>query len=187
MSTQIAEETLANLTPILEKTFGHCDIYFSSRRIRIGSEISRRQYWKGALENTPGSLCAIYPNLERLITRDWWISLKTFSFQWIVQSSDDNEILLTLGKIFDRTSQLPNLETFAWEIESNWHILVMSAINSVGNCVVGSLLFFSLSCLWGVCHCTVLGNGAESPLLFSRLVWKRHSTGDRINFYCTPS
>ncbi len=62
-------------------------------------------------------LLAISPNLHRLLTKDWFISLQSFTFQWEVSTLGETETLSTLAKIFDDASQLPNLRIFEWSVD----------------------------------------------------------------------
>ncbi len=55
--------------------------------------------------------------MQRLIAKDWFISLESFSFQWNVKTLGETKTLSTLAKIFEHASQLPNLRIFAWSVD----------------------------------------------------------------------
>ncbi len=108
------------------------DICFNSSHIRIGAIISYSNplshfspfyfpypYASNSKE-VPKVLLSIYPNLQRLITNNWFISLRSFSFQWRVDTLGDNKTLTTLAKIFAHTSRLPNLRIFAWSVDCDF-------------------------------------------------------------------
>ncbi len=108
------------------------DVRFDSTQIRIGSKISRplshftNYYFPHELypasddpKKSQKVLLSIYPKLQRLITKNWFISLRSFSFQWRMDSGGDDKTLTTLAKIFEHTSQLPNLRIFAWRTDCN--------------------------------------------------------------------
>ncbi len=110
----------------LAKVYSKWDIYLSSTSIRIGSNKSDPlkhlpgnffPVGTGVNSKVPTALASFYPNLQRLITKHWFISLKSFSFQWNVQTFGDNKTLSILAKIFEHASQLPNLRIFAWIID----------------------------------------------------------------------
>ncbi len=64
------------------------------------------------------SLTSFYPSLQPLLTKEWFTSLQSFFFQWNFHTFGDKKTLSILAKIFEHTSQLPNLRTFAWLIDS---------------------------------------------------------------------
>ncbi len=119
-----------DLIPLTNHRFpNRYDIYLSSAKIRIGTKISNPlkhfsnylfppplNYYK-----TQETLSSFSPNLQRLITKDWFISLKSFAFQWNVHTFGDKKTLSILAKIFEHASQLPNLRTFAWIIDCTCH------------------------------------------------------------------
>ncbi len=103
-----------------------CDIYLSSKQIQIGGIISNPLEHFSSYYFPPGdstitskeldTLPSFLPNLQRLITEDWFISLRSFAFQWDVTSGASTTLSI-LAKIFEHTSQLPNLRIFAWTID----------------------------------------------------------------------
>ncbi len=120
----MAEFIVNNLIPIAPEKDTH--IHFSSSNIKVGVvEVDPFTPFSNQFPDDESissdqsikTLETIYPNLQRLITKDWFISLESFSFQWNVETLGENKTLATLARIFEHASQLPNLRIFAWCVD----------------------------------------------------------------------
>ncbi len=132
--TQVATSIINLLLPITFKPQTYGDIHFSPRKIKIGSKNShvldhfaRFKFPEGSTSSEQSQKCllTISPNLNRLITKDWFLSLQSFTFQWGIPTNSsssgvETKTLLSLAKIFEYASQLPNLRTFAWFVGTHF-------------------------------------------------------------------
>ncbi len=102
------------------------DLHFSPTKIKIGAkkenildDFTAHTFPSSTSTSKEAqkSLLAFSPNLERLLTKDWFVSLQNFTFQWTVKTFGETQTLTLLSKIFEHATQLPNLRIFEWEMD----------------------------------------------------------------------